>query len=144
MDLEGFVAALQLPLLGGFVAGLEEVEAPGGGLIGSDGLGGASGYRTCEAVLLLPEAGTGEKAVFEARASHVLEIEVAEIELQDGADILVGEVAAVDAFVVSGEGDWDMGSAIEGQRMILASDAKDAVVGGEVDLDHDVVVGHLL
>ena len=81
--------------------------------------------------------------MFETGAGHVFEVEVGEVEFEGGAGVLVGEVAAVDAFVVGGERDGDFGGAVDGQRVMAAGDAEDAVVGGEVDLDHDVAVGQL-
>ena len=75
---------------------------------------GAGGGGAGEVVGLLPEAGAGEEAVFEAGAGHVFEVEVGEVEVERGAGVLVGEVDAGDAFVVGGEGDGDFGGAVDG------------------------------
>ncbi len=52
--------------------------------------------------------------MFEAGAGHVFEVEIAEVELERGDGVLVGEVDAGDAFVVGGEGYGDFGCAIDG------------------------------
>ena len=106
-------------------------------------LAGARWNGVGEDVGLLPEAGAGKEAVFEAGAGHVLEVEVGEVEFEGGADVFVGEVDAGDAFVVGGERDGNVSGAVVGERVVGAADAEDDVVGGEVDLDHDVAVGHL-
>ncbi|MDX6459813.1 MAG: hypothetical protein QOE55_3510 [Acidobacteriaceae bacterium] len=131
----------EFPLLGGFVAGFQEGGAFGVGVLRADGLPRA--VRDCpgEGVLFKPEAGAGEEAVFDASADQALEVEVGEVELEGSAGVLLRDVTARDAFVVGGEGDGDVGGAVVGERVILASYAEDAVVGGEVDLDHDVAVG---
>ena len=62
----------------------------------------------------------------------------------DGADVFVREVNARDAFVVGGERDGHAEFAIDRERMILAADAEDQVVAGEIDFHHDVLCGHFL
>ena len=140
---EDFEAMFEFPLLRGSVAGLQEVETFCGGVLGAQGLIGTGGDGASEVVRLLPEAGAGKEAVFEAGAGHVFQVEVAEVEFECGAGVLVGEVDTGDALVVSRECDGDFGGTVDGQRMILSGDAEDAVVGGEVDLDHDVALGEL-
>lgn len=82
--------------------------------------------------------------MFEARASHILEIEISEIEVERGTSVLAGERDAGDAFVISGERDGDTSSAVEGKRVMPSVNPKNDVIRGEIDLDHDVTGGHLL
>ncbi len=77
-----------------------------------------------------------------AGANHLFEIGIAEAVGFDGADVFVGKVDARDAFIVSGKCDGNVELAVDGERMIFASDAEDDVVAGEIDFDHDVLRGH--
>ena len=82
--------------------------------------------------------------MLDAGASGVFQVEIREIEFERCASVLVGEIDAGDAFVVGGEGEGNACGAIVGKRMPRRDDSEDYVVGGQVDLGHDVPVGHLL
>ena len=103
--LEELIAVFELPLFGGSFAGAEEGEASGCGVLCSDGLCGTGRVYRGEVVGTRPEAGAGEEAVLERGADHLLEIEIGETEVEDGAGVLMGYVDAGDAFVVGGERD---------------------------------------
>ncbi len=95
----------ELPLFSSFFAGLEKAQAVWGGIRGSERLAGTGGDCLCEDVWLLPEAWSGKKAMLEAGAGGLLEVEVGEIEFHGRACVCVGEVDAGDTLVVGGESD---------------------------------------
>jgi glutamate-1-semialdehyde 2,1-aminomutase len=52
-----------------------------------------------------PQALPGEEVVFHAGAGHLLQVLVAEVVVEGGADVLMRQVDAADAFIVRGERD---------------------------------------
>jgi len=89
-----------------------------------------------------PEAGAGQEVVFHAGAGELFDVLIGEVVVDGGADVLVGEVDAADAFVVGRERDGDVIEAVDGEGVVVAFDAEDALVGAEVDFNHDVFAGH--
>jgi len=69
---------------------------------------------------------------------------IGEVVIERGADIFMGEVDAAHAFVVGGERDGDMVQAVEREGMLVALDAQNALVGAQVDFDHDMLLSQLL
>jgi len=61
-----------------------------------------------------------------------------------GPHKLVRDVDARNTLIVRGERDRDMCSHVGAERMAVAFDAEDGIVGGKVDFDHDVLLRHLL
>ena len=137
-------AALEFPLGGGFLTGIEEGLAGGRGIVDAEILGFAGGSGGDEDVRGGPEAGAGEEVVLHAGAGELLEVLIGEVVVDSGADVLVGDVDAADAFVVGRQGDGDVVEAVEGKGVLVALDVEDAFVGAKVDFDHDVPGGELL
>jgi len=135
-------AAFEVPLLGGFFAGVEEVGAGLGGFVGAELVFGAGRGYGFEIVARLPEAFAGLEAVLHSGANHLLQVGVVEVVGFHGADIFVCEVDAGDAFVVGGERNGHVVFAVDREWMIVAADAEDEVVAGEGDFDHDVIFRH--
>lgn len=81
-------------------AGGEKGGAFGGGLDGSERIGGTRGCGVGEFILLRPQAGPGQEAVFQAGAGELLEVGVGKVVFLNGANEFVGEVNAGDAFVI--------------------------------------------
>ena len=76
--------------------------------------------------------------MLERGAGAALEVGVGEVLVDDGADVLVGEVDAGDALVVGRERDRARAPSCRRERVVGVLDAEDDVVGGQVDFDHDV------
>jgi hypothetical protein len=64
-------AAFEVPLLGGFFAGVEEVGAGLCGFVGAEWVFGAGGGCGFEIVAGLPEAFAGLEAVFHSGSNHL-------------------------------------------------------------------------
>src|SRR5580700_9450361 len=123
---EGVEAPLLFPLGGGLLAGVEEGLAGGVGVVGAELLAAAGCGSQREHVGRCPEAGAGQEVVFHAGACELLEVGIAEVVVERGAGVLMCDLDAADAFIVSGERDGHVGGAIERERMFVADDAEDA------------------
>src|SRR5436190_1465881 len=108
---------LELPLLCGPFAGLQEAEAFRCWVGGAQRLACTTGNGPGVDVWLLPEAGAGEEAVLKAGAGRIFKLEVREIEFHGGAGVLVSEIDAGYAFVIGGKSDRDAGCEISWERM---------------------------
>ena len=135
-------ALLQLPLLRRLLAPFEKRFTGGGGLLGA-GVA-LAGTRQATVVGRRPQARARQEAVFEPVAHQMLQIGIAEVVGLDRAHIFMGEVDARDALVIGRERYRHAESAIERKGVVLALDAKDHVVAGEVDLDHHALCRHVL
>ena len=140
---EGGKAGFQFVLGGGFLVGDEEGFTGGSELGGGGDGGGAGGVAVGEVVGRGVEAFALEEGVLEGGAGGALEVEVGEVLFLDAAGVLVGEVDAGDTFVVGRERPGNVRGHVGREGMGFLFDSENAGVGGEVDLDHDVLVGHL-
>ena len=82
--------------------------------------------------------------MLDALARHALQFRIGESIALNGAQVFVRHIGAGDAFVVTGNRDGDSVLHIRGQGMVFAADAKDLIVGGQIDFDHDIARGHFL
>jgi len=137
-------AAFEFPLLAGAFAGLQEVRARGGRFFGAELIVGARRGRHGELIGSGPQTFAGKENVFDAGANHVLEFGVGEAVRLDSAEVFAGHIAARNAFIVSGKRNRDAEFAIDREWMILAADAEDSVITGEIDFNHDVFASHFV
>src|ERR1700676_1932500 len=93
-------SAFELVLSGGLLAGRQEFGARRRRLFGAEGFAAAGCAGIAEVVGLGPEAFAGEEVVLHAGAGELLHILVAEVIVESGAEVLMGDIDAADAFIV--------------------------------------------
>ncbi len=81
--------------------------------------------------------------MFHAGASQLLQLLIAQVIVERGADVFASDVDAADTLIICGERDGNVGSAVVGEGVVGTLDAKDSFVGTEVDFDHHVLAGQL-
>ena len=107
----------ELPLFGGFFAGLKKAQAVGVGLAPPSGCPAQAATVLVKTSGCCQRLGPGRKLCSRLVRADLLEVEVGEVELHCGASVFVGEIDAGDAFVVGGEREWNAGGAIGRKRM---------------------------